>query len=331
MTSVLRQPASKRSFIVVLLFWAAIVFAIGYNRQGIVDTYRLHYYHAPADVAQLATDDSMTSMARRIFYVNSPQIIDKQPFTDTCPSGTERTVVLGCYHSNQAGITVLKVTDSRLSGVEQVTAAHEMLHAAYDRLSSRQKQQVNSMLEAYYQHGLTDSVVKAQIADYTQTEPHDVQNEMHSLFGTEVANLPANLEQYYKQYFTNRAGIVQYYSQYQAELTSREATIQSDDGQLTSLKNQIDANRQVLDSQAKLLQTQQAQLNSQRDKGDAAAYNAAVPAYNAAVDAYNAKVAALRSQIDTYNALVIARNNLASETDQLIGELSNQLPTSAAQ
>ena len=34
---------------------------------------------------------------------------------------SEKTIILGCYHSDQEGIFVYNVTDPRLSGVEQVT------------------------------------------------------------------------------------------------------------------------------------------------------------------------------------------------------------------
>src|SRR5882757_3432420 len=143
MASIGRRSTSTLAVFLVLIVWIALLGALAYNRQGILDAWKLRNYTAPATVSALATNDTMTSAATHIFYVNTPQVIDKRPFADNCPSGTEQSVVLGCYHGNQAGIFILQVTDARLNGVEQVTAAHEMLHAAYDRLSSRQKQSVN--------------------------------------------------------------------------------------------------------------------------------------------------------------------------------------------
>src|SRR5882757_9682250 len=142
MASTGRRAASTFVVFLVLAVWVVLLGALAYNRQGILDTWKLRNYTIPATGSTLATNDTMTQQARHIFYVNTPQITDKQPFADNCPSGTEQSVVLGCYHGNQNGIFVLQVADSRLDGVEQVTAAHELLHAAYDRLSSRQKQSV---------------------------------------------------------------------------------------------------------------------------------------------------------------------------------------------
>ena len=59
--------------------------------------------------------------------------------------------MLGCYHSNQDGIFLYNVQDARLAGVQQVTAAHEMLHAAYDRLSTKDKNYVDGLLMDYLQ------------------------------------------------------------------------------------------------------------------------------------------------------------------------------------
>ena len=140
--------------------------------------------------------------------------------------------MLGCYHSGQSGIFVLDVTDSRLDGVEQVTAAHEMLHAAYDRLSRSERSKVDAMLEDYYKNDLKDQRIVETINAYKKSEPKDVVNEMHSIFATEIASLPAPLEKYYQRYFTDRGQIVANAERYKSEFTSRQEAIVGYDAQL---------------------------------------------------------------------------------------------------
>jgi len=301
-----------------------ILGALGSHRQGIYDWWSLRNYTAPALVAQLATDDTLTSSAQRIFYVNRPQISAKAAFGPVCPSGTEQTVVLGCYHGNQHGIYVLQVTDTRLNGIEQVTAAHELLHAAYDRLSAQDRNRVDSWLTDYYQHDLHDQTILDQIAAYKKSEPHEVVNEMHSLFGTQIASLPAPLEKYYQRYFSNRSAIVQNYRAYEAEFTMRQNAIKADDAQLTSWKAQIDSAESDIKTTYALLQTRQAQLSNLR-ASNPAAYNQAIPAYNATVDDYNAKVTNLKALISQYNNLVAQRNALVLEAQQLTREITSQV------
>lgn len=317
---------SRLSILVVLLVWLALLGLLAVNRQNIFDWWRLRHYQASAAVSQLAGQDTMTAYARKVFYVNRPAIDDKQQFANVCPSGSrEQTIVLGCYHAGQAGIFLLGVSDPRLNGVEQVTAAHEMLHAAYDRLNGSERQRVDAMLLDYYNHGLHDQRILNTIAAYKKTEPNDVVNEMHSVFGSEVAKLPSGLEQYYKRYFTDRAQIAAYAASYQAEFTSRQAAVAQDDAQLASLKARIDGLEADLKTRQATVDAQQAALLNERNANNATAYNAGVPGYNALVNAYNAELQTVQSLIAQYNQLVASRNAIALEEDQLVNELGNNL------
>jgi hypothetical protein len=306
--------------LLVLLVTMALVMA---NRQNLIDWWRLRTYDPPAAVVALADQDTMTDYARKVFYVNRPQIEGKAAFNKSCPDSTaEQTIVLGCYHGNQGGIFLFNVSDERLAGVEQVTAAHEMLHAAYDRLDAGERNRVDKLLENYYRSGLTDERIKKTIDAYKVSEPHDVVNEMHSIFGTEVANLPSDLETYYKQYFTNRTAITDAAAAYQAEFTSRQDQVAQTDAQLANLKTQIDSLQADIKNQQQTINDEEARLKSLRDT-NVSAYNAAVPAYNQQIDAYNSNVQQVRSLIDRYNTLVAHRNAIAFEESQLIKSLDS--------
>jgi hypothetical protein len=316
--------ASKLPLLIVLLLLLAGLSVVAANRQGIIDWWRLRDYTAPAPVASLANQDAMTDYARKVFYVNSPDIRTKANFSSACPSSkAEQTIVLGCYHSDQAGIYLLNVTDPRLQGVEQVTAAHEMLHAAYDRLSSADRKKIDGMLLDYYNKDLTDERIKKTIDAYKKSEPNDLVNEMHSIFGTEVANLPSGLEAYYTKYFTKRSVITDAAAKYQAEFTSRQAAVAQADAQLSSLKAQIDSEEADLKTKQQTISDTQSNLVNLRNNGNTAAYNAGVPAYNALVDDYNSEVQAVQSLISQYNSLVASRNAIALEEDQLVNNLSS--------
>lgn len=299
-----------------------------FNQQYLRDEIKLYHYQPPSDITALATDTTMTPAAERIFYVNHPVLANKADFVNACNTRQEQTIVLGCYHSDQAGIYVLDVTDNRLSGVEQVTAAHEMLHAAYDRLSSSERANVNQMLQQFYDNGLTDSRVKDTVEAYKKTEPNDLVNEMHSIFGTEVANLPPALETYYQRYFSNRHIITDHAAAYDAEFTSRQAQVTKYDEQLKVWKAQIDSQQTALQTEATAIDGQRQQLDSWRASGNLKAYNAAVPAYNQRVDNYNQQILAQRQLVSDYNQLVNQRNSLVVEVNQLVEAISaNDIPT----
>jgi len=318
------RPKTSWRFVVGWLFFGVLaVLLILIEHQAIYDWLRLRDYKPPADIAALASDDELTLAAKKVFYVNHPLVQDKSDFAKSCPNGDKETAVLGCYTPNQRGIYVLSVTDDRLAGIEQVTAAHELLHAEYDRLTAGDKHEVNSMLMDYYRHDLQDETIKKQLDSYKKTEPNDLVNEMHSIFGTEVGGLPAPLEDYYKRYFTDRNKITAYYNDYEAEFTTRQLQIQQDDAQLKTWKAQITSLEADLKSRQAALQVQQSQLNSARSRGDIGTYNAGVPAYNSSVNAYNAEVRQLQDLINKYNALVAERNAIVLEEQQLTQDISS--------
>ena len=307
----------------VLLTLVSVLGVVFLQRQTIVDWFKLRGYQPPAVIASLATDDTMTPSARHLFYVNRPDITTGSNFTTKCPSGGEKTVVLGCYLGNDAGIYLYDVTDTRLQGVEQVTAAHEMLHAAYNRLGPKERQEVDGWLTNYYETQLTDERIKATIEAYKQSEPNDVVNEMHSIFGTEITTLPAPLEQYYRRYFVDRSKVAGYTATYQAEFTNRRQQISDYDEQLKGLKATIETNQTEITKQKNALDTRSQQMERDRASGNIAAYNAAVSPYNAAVASYNSLVVTTKGLIDTYNDIVTKRNAVALEERELVQALSS--------
>jgi hypothetical protein len=309
------------------IFVLAIVGVIVWQRQAISDWVQLYDYDPPAAISTLATQTTMTDPARHLFYLNEPIISSKSKFSDYCTS-LEKTIVLGCYHGGQNGIFILEIADnSELHGVMQVTAAHEMLHSAYDRLSTEEKANVNAQLQAYYDHGLKDKAIRAEVDAYRSTEPGELLNEMHSIFGTEVAKLPAGLETYYGQYFSNRQAIVTQAERYQTAFRKREAAVKGYDTQLATLKKRVTRNEALLEAKAAELRAELKRMNTLKTAGNVENYNAAVPKYNNMAQAYNQLLQTTRSQITHFNTIVTKRNALVVEEQQLIKQLSgNDLP-----
>jgi len=300
-----------------LLLVLAVIAAGLSQAQTMSDWWRLRDYTPPIAVSQLADQTSMTELGRHLFYLNHPGVETKVNFRQVCPDYGEKTIVLGCYKSVQNGIHILAVDDERLAGVEQVTAAHEMLHAAYDRLGSKEKAALNSALQAYADNGLSDERIKKTLEGYKKTEPGQQLNEMHSIFGTEVASLPEDLQKHYSQYFTDRSKVTDYAAQYQEAFTSRRDEIARYDALLAGQSGQIKANLAKLDQQEAQVNDEEARLIGLRSQGKYAEYNTNVNGFNALVDSYNSLIATTKRMITDYNALVEQRNAIAAETTEL--------------
>lgn len=296
------------------------------HRQDIVDWWRLRSYTPSAEVKKLADDTAMTAYGRNLFYASDPKIDDREAFNQACNNSLgEQGAVLGCYA--RQGIFIFNVNDPRLPGVKDVTAAHETLHAVYDRLDTTTKNQVNNWLHVELAKRANDSDLQATIALYNKSEPGELLNEMHSILGTEYSSLTPELEQYYNKYF-NRSVVVGFATSYKGVFAASKARIASYQNQLTSLKAQIDANTEMLQQKQSSLQAQSDELDTLRHS-DPATYNSRVAGFNAQVTSYNQLVRSTQSLINQYNSIVDKeKDEIALQTDLNHSLNSNYQPVS---
>src|SRR5579884_3890773 len=80
---------------VVVLVWLVLIAVVLGNFQNIYDWWKLRGYNEPADISQLASQDTMTAYASHIFKVDRPHVLDKADFAMHCPNnGGEQTIIL---------------------------------------------------------------------------------------------------------------------------------------------------------------------------------------------------------------------------------------------
>lgn len=324
----MRKSSHLRGLLLSVFILLLAVGAVVY-RQNLIDWWQLRNYSPPAEVVKLADQGTVTPYGRKIFYVTRPAIESSQAFNQHCNKKAEKTIVLGCYDGRH--IYVFNVTDDRLSGVKQVTAMHEMLHAAYDRLSKNEKDQVDVMLEEQLAKIKDDEHINELVAQYRKSEPGEIDNELHSILGTEVRSLTPELETYYSKYFQNRKAVVAFAEQYEGVFKQSQKEISAIDERLSGLKEQIEANKMGLDSDYAALKTESEQMEQLRQAGETQAYNERVPDFNAKVQAYNAKSAATKQLIAQYNELVATRNQKEAAHNNLADSLNSNLKTAPTQ
>jgi uncharacterized coiled-coil DUF342 family protein len=295
-------------------FLFAVLLAGFVFRQDIYDWFRLRNYEPPKKVQSLATKTSMNDEGTKLFYVAHPKVIDAEVFNQECHV-EELSIVLGCY--TRGNIYLYSIDDKRLAGVMEVTAAHEMLHVAYERLGSSERERIDGLLSAEFKK-LKNERIKSVVEAYRKNDPSSVPNELHSILGTEVADLSPELEEYYSQYFDKRRAVVKFSNQYESEFSSRQNRVEEIDAQLKSLQSSIDQNQALISAKRQDIDNESARLSSLRSSGNVAAYNAAVPGYNTMINEYNALVNTTKAQIAEYNELVKERNNLAVEVQDLV-------------
>lgn len=292
--------------------------------QSIFDWWRLRNYQPPARISALAQNTTMTDKARRLFYVYRPSLADKSTFAQHCQS-YEQSIVLGCY-SQINGIYIYDVPDERLKGVHEVTAAHEMLHAAYDRLSTKEKHRIDALTAQAFAN-VNNERIKNAVDSYRQRSSDIVPNELHSIMATEVLTLPPELETYYQQYFKDRSHVVNYSETYEAVFSERKQKVADFDARLVDLRAEIDAAEKALTSQEAALNQERSRIDGLLAANQYSQYNAAVGPFNKKVQTYNALISSTESKIDQYNMLVQERNAIAVEEQDLMQALDSRIKT----
>jgi len=310
-----RKPRQLALWLVMVFLWLAL-FALIWQRQTLADWWRLRDYSPPTQIAQLADDTTMNALGRKLFYVYKPRIEPSSEFNQHCKGGgQEFTIVLGCYVS-KTGIYLFSIEDERLQGIEQVTAAHEMLHVAYERLSAKERAHIDVLTKQAYAK-VTNERIRKNVEQYRAASSAIVPNELHSILGTEEADLPDELEQYYARYFDDRSKIVAYSQRYEDEFTRREQATLDYSRQLSELRTQIDNNTNTLKVRAAALQKEYESIESSRGDLGYAELNRRARAYNASVAAYNQLAEQTKSQIEQYNAVVEKYNAVVLEQREL--------------
>ncbi len=290
------------------------------NQYAISDWFALRNYNPPEYVVGYANDTAMSDYGRRVFYVSNPQLNGKDDFNTNCPI-PDKSLVLGCYSGGT--IYVFDVEDQRLEGVEEVTAAHEMLHAAYSRLSGGDRRAVDALLDEQLAV-TTDTRVLELVEQYRTEEPDTLYNEMHSIFGTEVRELLPELEEHYSQYFTDRTRVATISKSYEQVFVDITSKIKNLDREISAIKVQINSLEEAITTLQVSIDNKSALLDDLLSDGDTANYNIGVPAFNVLVVNYNSEVDSYKVLIAKHNDKVEQRNLLATMQNELVQSLDSK-------
>lgn len=316
-----KKHSGLRSLVVslVLIGLSVLLYA---NRQYVLDTVHFWQYKPTAEITQIASQTTMTDSAKFLFYASEPSVDDKTAFNKACKdteAGT--TAILGCYTADK--IYIYDVTDQRLNGIKDVTAAHEMLHAVYQRMSASDKKTVNALVEAEYQKLKSNPDYASRMAYYAKSEPGQRDNELHSIIGTEVANISPALEAHYKKYFNNRSAVVADYNAYNGVMTSLDNQKQSLASQLDALSDKITAGMATYEADMKQFNSDVAAFNQKA----ATSGGFSPAAFNTARQALVNRSAALENERTAVNALVDQYNSLKDQYNSIVTQ-SNDLKQS---
>ena len=310
-----------------LVIGAIVVVALGItgtwvltHPQRITDQFTVWNFTATSTIGAYADRSTMTDEGRFLFYASRPEVSPEGEFDAHCSSQLEDVGILGCYLHADKRIYLYDVTDDRLDGIEEVVAAHEMLHAAWDRMSDAERDTLAPLLEAAAATKADDPDFAKTLEYYAKAEPGERLNELHSIIGTEFADLGPELEAHYAEYFSDRAALVELHITSYAVFQQQQEAIDDIVAQLDALQASVDADYASYNAGYDQLNSDIADFNTRAENGDFTSQSQFNTERNGLI-ARQADLDAFYSTIDDrkkqYDALVTQLDDLNAQVKEL--------------
>jgi len=220
-----------------LVICACVAFAfIFVDWTIVVDRFAAIGFEPTAEISSLEQELNLTSRARAIFAASRPTINGSDTFNQSCLSTNREISILGCYDGKH--IYIYNIDNPDLTGIKQSTLAHELLHAAWDRMSASDQNRLKPELDSIYLANLDE--LQPRLTLYSSDNFH---NELHSIIGTEFAELPLELGKHYAKYFNNQNVVVAFFDNYNDKFRILKA-------QADVLYEQIESNQEIIDAKS---------------------------------------------------------------------------------
>lgn len=319
-----KNRSRKLSFfgaIFSLLIIGGVIWAV-FNRQYIIDQSTVWSYKPSDEVSKIADDVGMSDLGKFYYYASRPKLDSTSNFNEECQRKEQGNAILGCYKDGR--IYIYDIDDQRLDGVKEVTAAHEMLHAAYDRLSESEKNRIDYLL-GQEASKVSDESFTERMEYYSRNQPGQHYNELHSIIGTEFSDIAPELEEYYKKYFNNRQKVVSLHGKYSGKFDELRQGTDTLKSQLEALSVKINNASQDYNNAVASLNSDISNFNSRAQSGDFSSQSefdnerAALVGRMSKLKQDRANIDNLISQYETkrieYNKLVDESNSLQQAMD----------------
>lgn len=320
------KSAGYVASLIVTLVSVAITLVLLISRQQILDHLSVWQYKPTNEIAAFADRTAMSDRGEFLFFASQPSLEGTQVFNDKCSRIEKSTAILGCYDGSR--IYVYDVPNAKLDGIREVTSAHEMLHAAYLRLSEQDRKEVDALVETEYAKLSNDSAFAERMAFYARTEPGERDNELHSIIGTEVATVSPALEAHYKKYFDDRSKVVALHTQYASIFAELQLRSEGLSTQLTTLAQRIETNSAAYNVAVNQLNQDIIGFNSRANGGgfsSQAEFNNQRSGLVGRAQALEQQRAAINVDREAYEALREELTSIASESEALNQSIDSSL------
>ncbi len=241
---------------IVLVIMSVLMVLVVLNKQWILDYWRSQIYQPTSEVARMRDKLALTSEGEFLFNASWPELNNSDDFNSNCRFDMDAEVaVLGCYADGN--IYVFDIQNEELDGIRELTMAHELLHAAYGRMTESEKNSLSLMLDEVYQ--ANKEAFDGDIGLYDNREKSE---EIYVRAGTEFRELPEPLERHYAKYFIDQDKIVDYYNKYISVFRGVKAELDVLSGEMEGLRQEIEQKTENYKTRATQLEAEITSFNT---------------------------------------------------------------------
>ena len=191
-------------------------------------------YRPSLEMEQIRADLDLTSRGALIFNASQPELMERADFNQKCRERENETAILGCFTEDR--IYIYNIIDEELPGIRELATAHELLHAVYSRMSPGEKQKWDDFLTQVYTENR--EVLGEEIDLYSDSEKKE---ELYVRAGTEIKDLPEELEKHFAEIFVDQDKIVDFYDGYITVFKKIKEKLEKLLDEIEALQPQIDA------------------------------------------------------------------------------------------
>ncbi len=218
---------------VFLVILVGISLSVILNREWIFDFFRGISYQPSDMMADIRDKLQLTDRGNFLFKASRPSLSESDEFNAHCRQGGESEIaVLGCYTGGD--IYIYNIEADELDGIRELTTAHELLHAVWARMSEEEKNELKVSLASVLNEN--QKYLGEEINTYDEASK---QEELYVRAGTEIKDLPENLEKHYEAIFADQDLIVGFYDQYIAVFRRLELEMNGLKAEMGEIKTQI--------------------------------------------------------------------------------------------
>jgi chaperonin cofactor prefoldin len=290
---------------------AIVALWLMYNRDFVIDNITVWQFKPSSEVQSIVERAHLKEEGKFYLYASQAEVDEAAAFNSVCQKREEHSAILGCYTARR--IYIYDVDNPQLDGIKEVTAAHEMLHAAWDRLSDDERNRLAALLETEYSK-IADEALRERMDYYARAQPGERANELHSIIGTEVRNLSPELEQHYAKYFEDRSVVVGLHEKYQSVFTSLDSRAKQIETELSTLKSEIEQMMANYNASVAQLNTDIAAFNSRAQTSGGFSSQSE---FNRQRQSLANRVDELATLRETINTKISRYNTLASELQSI--------------